>query len=73
VKPAARRSSRTLQTTLVWWINDQIDGAEDFLEWSGRLERADSLRAELLKAGGTMWPESCSSQRRRENLGMTLP
>jgi hypothetical protein len=41
----------TLQTTLVWWINDQIDGAEDFLEWSGALERADAVRARLMTDG----------------------
>jgi hypothetical protein len=38
----------TLQTTLVWWIDDHIDGAEDLLEWSGALERADAVRSQLL-------------------------
>jgi hypothetical protein len=41
----------TLQTTLVWWINDGIDGAEDFLDWSGALERADAVRVRLLGDG----------------------
>jgi hypothetical protein len=38
-------------STLVWWIDDHIDGAEDFLEWSGTLERADAVRARLLGDG----------------------
>jgi hypothetical protein len=41
----------TQQTTLVWWIGDHIDGAEDFLDWSDALERADALRARLLEDG----------------------
>ena len=41
----------TLQTTLVWWIDDHIDGAEDFLEWSGALERADVVRGRPLRDG----------------------
>ena len=41
----------TMQTTLVWWVGDQIDGAEDFVEWSGALERADALRSRLLSEG----------------------
>ena len=43
----------TIQTTLVWWIDENIDGAEDFIEWSGVLERADVVRARLLKDGWT--------------------
>jgi len=38
-------------TTLVWWIDDHIDGAEDFHEWSGALERADAVRARLITDG----------------------
>jgi hypothetical protein len=41
----------TLQTTLVWWIDDHIDGAEDVLEWSGALERADAVRGRRLRDG----------------------
>ena len=44
-----------LQATLLWWIDDQIDGAEDFLEWSGALKRADAVRGRLLGDG---WIES---------------
>lgn len=34
-----------MQTTLIWWIDAKIDGAEDLLEWCGALERADVVRA----------------------------
>ena len=42
----------TMQTTLVVWMDDEkIEIAEDFLEWSGALERADVVRARLLRDG----------------------
>jgi hypothetical protein len=42
-----------LQTTLVWWIDDGVQDAEDFVEWTGALERAEVVRARLLKDGWT--------------------
>jgi hypothetical protein len=38
-----------MQTTLLWWIDERIDGAEDFVEWDGALARADVVRARFLK------------------------
>jgi hypothetical protein len=37
-----------MQTTLVVHIADSIEDAEDFLEWSGALERADLIPARLV-------------------------
>jgi hypothetical protein len=31
-----------LQTTLIWWIDDGVQDAEDFVEWAGALERPKS-------------------------------
>ena len=42
-----------LQTTFTWWIDDGIQDAEDFVEWTGALERADVVRARLLGEGWT--------------------
>jgi hypothetical protein len=38
-----------LQTTFVWWIDNAIEDAEDFVEWTGALERSDVVRDRLLK------------------------
>jgi hypothetical protein len=41
-----------MQTTLVVWIDDEkIDIAEDCLEWSGALERADVVRERMVRDG----------------------
>lgn len=40
-----------LQTTLLWWIDDGVREAEDFVEWTGALERAEVVRARLLNDG----------------------
>lgn len=40
-----------LQTTLLWWIDDGVQDAEDCVEWTGALERAEVVRARLLKDG----------------------
>jgi hypothetical protein len=34
-----------LHTTLIWWIDKKIDGAKDFIQWSGAFERAEAVRA----------------------------
>jgi|1186.fasta_scaffold1134300_1 hypothetical protein len=41
----------TMHTTLVVHVDDGIEDAEDFVEWSGALERADVVRARLLRDG----------------------
>lgn len=41
------------QTTLILWIDDGIQDAEDFVEWRGALERADVVRDRLLRDGWT--------------------
>jgi hypothetical protein len=43
----------TMQTTLVVHVGEGIEDAEDFLEWSGALERADVVRTRLLNDGWT--------------------
>ena len=35
----------TRQTTLVWWIDDEVQDAEDFVDWTTAVERADVVRA----------------------------
>ncbi len=30
-----------LQTTLLWWVDDAVQDAEDFVEWTGALEPAE--------------------------------
>jgi hypothetical protein len=42
-----------LQTTLIVWRDDAIEDAEDFVEWSGALGRADVVRDRLLRDGWT--------------------
>jgi hypothetical protein len=42
-----------LQITFIWWIDNGIEDAEDFVEWTGALERADIVGARLLKDGWT--------------------
>jgi hypothetical protein len=44
---------RRSQATLLVWIDNGIDGAEDFIEWGGAIERADVVRAGLLREGWT--------------------
>jgi hypothetical protein len=43
--------SHKLQTTFIWWIDNAIEDAEDFVEWSGALERSDVVRDRLLRDG----------------------
>ena len=44
---------RGSRTTLTWWINDRLEGNEDFAEWTGALERSDVVRGQLLEEGWT--------------------
>ena len=41
----------TLHTTLLWWIDEKIESAEDFIEWEGALERAEAVRDRLVRDG----------------------
>ena len=41
----------TMQTTLLVWINEEIEVADDFQDWSAALERATAVRAGLLRDG----------------------
>ena len=43
----------TLQTMLLWWIDEKTDSAEDFIEWQGAARTAEVIRARLLGDGWT--------------------
>ena len=40
-----------LQTTLLWWRDEDVQDAQDFVECTGALERAEVVRARLLGDG----------------------
>jgi hypothetical protein len=42
---------RTQATSLIVWVNDGIRHAEDFIEWSGALERSDVVPDRLVREG----------------------
>jgi len=52
-KRAARATiiPHTMQTTLIVWIDEELEDAEDFVEWAGELERAEVVRERLLTDG----------------------
>jgi hypothetical protein len=37
--------------TLLWWIDETVESAEDFIEWQGALGLAEVIRARLLGDG----------------------
>ena len=39
------------ESTLVFFLNDQFDRGENFVEWSAALERADAVREDLIQQG----------------------
>lgn len=44
---------RAIKTKLVWWINDRIEGNEEFSDWAAAIERSEAVRAQLMEAGWT--------------------
>lgn len=40
-----------MQTTPIVWINEEIEIAEDFRDWSTALEHANGVRGVLLRDG----------------------
>jgi hypothetical protein len=49
----AEIAPRKLQTTFIWWIDNRIEDADNFVEWTGALDRAGIVRARLLRDGWT--------------------
>ena len=41
---------RGTELSLTWFVNDRLDGAEDFTDWAAALRRADALRLTYLAA-----------------------
>jgi hypothetical protein len=37
--------------SLVWWVNEQVEGAEEFPEWQPALDQADELRMTMESEG----------------------
>jgi hypothetical protein len=42
-----------IKTRLLWWINDRIEGNEEFVDWAHALERSEAVRRQLLEDGWT--------------------
>jgi hypothetical protein len=41
----------TPESTLVFFVNDQFDRGENFVEWDAALARAEVVRADLIEQG----------------------
>jgi hypothetical protein len=41
----------TPESTLVFFVNDQFDRGENFVEWDAALARAEAVRADLIGQG----------------------
>jgi len=42
---------RQSKMQLLWWIDDRIEGNEEFPEWARALERSEVVRTQLLEDG----------------------
>ena len=42
---------RAVKMQLLWWINDRIEGNEEFADWPSGLERSEAVRRQLLGDG----------------------
>jgi DNA polymerase III delta subunit len=57
--PHGERARATLipgspESTLVFFVNDQLDRGENFAEWAQAIARAEVVRADLLERGWTV-------------------
>ncbi len=42
---------RASKAQLLWWINDRIEGNEEFADWPSALEQSEAVRRQLLGDG----------------------
>jgi hypothetical protein len=42
-----------IKTKLLWWINDRIEGNEEFREWATAIARSEAVRTQLMEDGWT--------------------